>query len=464
MPHVGGTSGNVVANRLSENSYHSVLVLEAGGSINYPRGFGLGGGSAVNFMVYTRGSKEDYNRWAKVTLDDGRSWDRLVPYRDKNERFGSPSDHHNTTEQFNPAVHGLNGITTGSLAGFPNYPFNLDMNSGYPLGIGWGQATIKNGSRSSSATSYLAPHFVVRPNLHVLLRATVTRVLPTIANAFRTVEFVQDLKDPRFLTSDPGKRFTLTARKGIILSTGSIGTPNILLHSGIGNSLTLASLGIKPVHNLPSVGKNLSDHSILFMGFLVNSNDTYDAMERNTTLAAEHSDLAAGPNTPHYEPLISNGLLGRELPPTGNFLGVTPSVSSPTSRGSVTLGSSSDALAPPVINPNLLGSEFDILVMRDAVKSALHFTAAPAWKDYVITPVGVNQTSTDAEIDDFVRENAGTVFHPVGTAREEPAGEWLKGLRIVGLSIVPFIPAAHPQAAAYVIGERASDLIKQSWN
>jgi choline dehydrogenase-like flavoprotein len=138
------------------------------------------------------------------------------------------------------------------------------------------------------------------------------------------------------------------------------------LHSGIGNSSTLTSLGIKPVHNLPSVGQNLSDHSLVFFSFLVNSNDTYETAERNTTLAAEQfaqwnasrtgplvdnplshmgwlripdnssifekfPDPAAGPNTSHYELIISNGLLVPP-PPTGNFLSITPAVVSPASR------------------------------------------------------------------------------------------------------------------------------------
>ncbi|KAJ6494980.1 aryl-alcohol oxidase [Mycena vulgaris] len=550
----GGTAGNAVANRLSENPNHSVLVLEAGGSnadvldiivpffctqatpntaqdwnytttpqvglndrsIQYPRGFVLGGSSSVNYMVYTRGSKEDFDRFAKVTGDNGWSWDSLIPYMRKNERFSlTTSDHHNTTGQFNPAVHGFSGINTVSLAGFPSpvddriiattteleeFPFNLDMNSGYQLGIGWGQATIKNGSRSSSATSYLAPQFIRRPNLHVLLHARVTRILQTATGDFRTVEFVQDLN---------GKRFTLTAGNEIVLSAGSVGTPNILLHSGIGNSSTLNSLGITPLHNLPSVGQNLTDHSLLFLSFLVNSNDTYETAGRNATLAAEQlaqwnttrtgplvdnplshmgwlripdnssifntfPDPAAGPNTSHYELIIANGLLGPP-PPTGNFLSIVPAVVSPASRGSVTLNSN-DPLATPLINPNLLGSKVDLFIMREAVKSALRFASAPAWANYVISPVGLNFTSTDAELDDFIRANVGSVFHPAGSASMSPKGAaWgvvdpdlrvkgLKGLRIVDLSVVPFIPAAHTQAATYIIAERAADLIKGSYN
>ncbi|KAJ7497714.1 aryl-alcohol-oxidase from pleurotus Eryingii [Mycena latifolia] len=549
----GGTAGNVIANRLSENPDHSVLVLEAGGSypdevsnitvpffcpqatpntpqdwnytttpqsalsgrsIAYPRGFVLGGSSSVNYMAYTRGSREDYDRFARVTGDHGWSWDSLIPYMRKNERFSPPSDNHNTTGQFNPAVHGFNGINAVSLAGFPSpirsrviqttreleeFPFNLDMNSGYQLGIGWPQFTIKNGSRSSSATSYLAPKFIHRPNLHVLLNARVTRVLQTAPCAFRTVEFVQDLN---------GRRFTLTAEKELILSAGSIGTPNILLHSGIGNSSALTSLGIKPLHNLPSVGQNLSDHTLVPVGFLVNSNNTFETAERNTTLAADQlaqwnttrtgplvdgptshlgwlripdnssifdrfPDPAAGPNTAHYEFIIANGVLGPP-PPTGNFLSITAAVVSPTARGWVTLNST-DSLAAPVINPNFLGSEVDFFVVREALKSSLRFASAPAWANYIISPLGINSTATDAELDDFIRANAGSVFHPAGTASMSPKGaNWgvvdpdlrvkgLCGLRIVDLSVVPFIPAAHTQAAAYIIAERAADLIKREW-
>ncbi|KAJ7908751.1 alcohol oxidase [Mycena leptocephala] len=550
----GGTAGSVIANRLSENPNYSILVLEAGGpnadvlnvmvpffcpratpntpqdwnytttpqaalnnvSIAYARGFGLGGSSSVNYMVYARGSKEDYDRWARVTRDDDWSWDNLVQYMRKNERFSPPADHHNTTGQFNPAVHGFRGINSVSLAGFPSpidsrvietttqladqYPFNLDTNSGHPLGIGWVQATIKNGARSSSATSYLAPQFVARHNLHVLLHARVTRVLPTTSNTFRTVEFVHDLN---------GKRFTLTAGRELILSAGSIGTPNILLHSGIGNSSTLTSLGIKSLHNLPSVGQNFSDHSITFLSFLVNSNNTYETAARNATLAAEQltqwnttrmgplvdnplshmgwlripdnssifmgsPDPAAGPNTAHYGLIISNGLLGPP-PPTGNFLSVTPVMVVPSARGSVTL-TSTDPLAAPAINPNLLGSNLDLSIMREAVKSALRFTTASAWAGYVISPVGVNSSNTDAELDEYIRGNTISLGHAAGTASMSPKGAtWgvvdpdlrikgLVGIRIIDLSVVPFIPAAHTQAATYIIAERAADLIKNTWN
>ncbi|KAJ7045934.1 aryl-alcohol-oxidase from pleurotus Eryingii [Mycena alexandri] len=550
----GGTAGNVVANRLTENPGTSVLILEAGGSnagvldiivpffcpratpntpqdwnyttvpqvgmngrsISYPRGHVLGGSSSVNYMVYTRGSKEDFDRFANITGDAGWSWDRLAPYFKKNEHFNQPVDHHNTTGQFDPAIHSFDGINSVTLASYATsldfrviettkelkseFPFNLDMNSGNP--IGWGQMTVKNGSRSSSATSYLGPQFIGRPNLHVLVNARVTRVLPTASNDFRTVD--------HYVETAIGKRLTITAKKEVVLSAGSIGSPSILMYSGIGNSSALQQLGIKPLHNLPSVGQNLTDHSLLPMAWLVNSTDTFETAERNATLAAEElvewnstrmgplvntplgqigwlrvpdnssiferfPDPAAGPNTPHYELIFTNGGVGPP-PPIGNFMGIVAAVVSPASRGWVMLNSS-DPLAAPLINPNLVGSEVDVFFMRYAVRSALRIAAAKAFDGYVISPAfPLNSTSTDDEIDAFIRENTGTVFHPVGTCSITPRHadfgvvdpdlrvKGLTGLRVVDLSVMPLIAAAHTQVSAYMIGERGADIIKEAWN
>ncbi|KAL0568636.1 hypothetical protein V5O48_013344 [Marasmius crinis-equi] len=547
----GGTAGNVVANRLSENPFWSVLVIEAGGptdnvtelmipanapqvapntawdwnltttpqvalnnrTLPVTRGFALGGSSSINYMGYTRGTADDFDRYAAITGDEGWSWTNIMPYIIKNEKFMQPANGNST--QFDPSVHGFVGVNSVSMSGFPRrdienrvvqsteesseFPFNLDMNSGNQLGLGWIQATIADGKRSSSAVSYLGPQFLARPNLNVLVDARVTRLLPQSNGSlvFTGVELTQD----GGATSNQ-----LNASKEIILSAGSIMSPHILLHSGIGDPNELASVGIEALHDLPSVGKNLTEHPFILNNFQVDSNNTSDNAARDPALAAQQlnewstnktgplvdsplvmmawlrvnesaeifqqfGDPSAGNRSAHIELLFVNGFSG-PVPATGNFMTIGTAGVSPVARGSLTLNSS-NPLDHPIIDYNLLNSEFDKFLVREAIRSARRLLALPAWDGFVLsTPTNA---TTDDELDEYIAQNGAGLFHPVGSAAMSPKGaDWgvvdpdlkvkgIEGLRVVDSSIFPKIPTAHTQAPTYIIAERAADLIKQAW-
>lgn len=298
-------------------------------------------------MVYTRGTVEDWDRYANVAHDPSWSWNNVLPYFFKayilsfptdtfndlsqNEKWSPPADHHNTQGQFDPSVHSTHGITSVSLGGFqwrtfnqhviqttkelPDvFPFDLDMNSGQPLGVGmtvfdvipecqnlmfgnvgWVQSTIGDGMRSSSATSYLAENFAQRKNLDVLLHAQVSDLVDAShANgklSFSGVRFSQgtDFFHPMFflyiysLELAGTSQFTAKARKEIILSAGAVGTPNVLMHSGIGDRNILGSVGVPTVLHLPSVGRNVSDQPFFLASWSVNFNETIDSVTQNAT-------------------------------------------------------------------------------------------------------------------------------------------------------------------------------------
>ncbi|KAK0448895.1 aryl-alcohol oxidase [Desarmillaria tabescens] len=528
--------GNVLANRLTEQPDISVLVLEAGQSLPrtadilvtqvpffctlatpdtaldwnftttsqpglngralpFPRGLGLGGTSAINFMAYTRGSSEDYDRYANISGDPGWGWDEMQQYIRKNERFVAPADRHNITGEFDPTVHNFGGVNSVTLPGYPRaidsrviqttkelpdeFPFNLDSNSGYHLGIGWEQTTVGSGTRSSSQTSYLGPGYIERENLYVLVNSYVTRILRKngldLDNGllFDAVEFTQDA------------------------GAGTVGTPHILLNSGIGDVGELNALGVTPTVHLPDVGKNLTDHPSLSLVWTVNDTNTIeDVYWRNESFQAEalaewqanrtgyisnialnhlgflrldgvlETEPCAGSQTGHYELIFAGGIFGEAVPETGSYLTIAVVMLCPLSRGNITI-SGTNPLDSPLINPNYLSHPQDLEALQHAVGAAQRFVAAPVWKDYII-----ELTTNITDLEETIRDIAIPTDHPVGTASMSPVGaDWgvvdpdlrLKrtaGVRVVDASVLPFIPAAHTQAAVYAFAERAADLIK----
>ncbi|KAH8818719.1 hypothetical protein DL96DRAFT_1621787 [Flagelloscypha sp. PMI_526] len=541
-----GPGGSTVANRLTEIPSVKVLLIEAGGANNddltnqiplfcthltphtrydwnyssipqtgldgrvvpFPTGIGLGGSTNVNCLVYTRGSKDDIDHWGVLSGEDGWGWDSMLDYYKKSEFWNEPRDGHDTTDEYEPEFHGKDGYIGVSLPGesrfidgpiiettkqLDEFPYQQDQNDGEQLGISWVQALVKNGARSS-AKEYLVVANGTRKNFDILLNSKVSRVLASEHDKkrFSTVEFAYK----------NGFK-TITARKELILSAGAVNTPNILLHSGIGDPKELDPLRIPVLHNLPSVGKNLTDHVGVSTTMIINTTNTWDSIQRNQTalnalieewkanktglltttsenlhawlripddssIWDDYEDPTPGPSTAHYEWLFQDGLAA--LTEQGNYMNLPTACVSPASRGNITINST-DVFAPPLVNPNLLAEKIDLIIVRESIKAVRRFIAAPAWDGIIIGSLNNNAT-TDEELDAFVKQNAVSFFHPIGTSAMSPLGahygvvdpdlkvKGLKGLRIVDAGVAPSLPAAHTSAIVYGIAERAADIIK----
>ncbi|KAG7088841.1 hypothetical protein E1B28_012796 [Marasmius oreades] len=554
----GGTAGSVVAARLSEDEKNKVLVIEAGvdnaniqniivpflgvqalntlvdwnytstpqvgmknRTIPLARGHVLGGSSSINYMTWNRGSNDVWDTFAKLSGDDGWSWNNVEKYNSEVSRLVAPADGHNTSGQIIPSAHG-NGPVEVSLPGFAQelepkvlqtskelggrFRYNEDFNAGDMIGIGYVQSSIGHGERSSSATAYLVPA-LGRDNLDVVVNSRAVKIraskkAPDGGNTtIDTVEIAQ---------SATGPRFNVTATKEVILSGGVFGSPQLLMLSGIGPKEELDKLGVPVVLDSPDVGRNLMEHPLLSVYYTVNSNNTFDDVIRDPSAASvlleqwknnrtglmvlpaagntaafmknpdnftvdgtpAGFDPSTGPRSGNTEIIFVNGFaaLGPQTQPTeGHFMTVIGGVVSPTSRGTFTLNST-NPFDYPIIDPQLLTTNYDVQTMLQVMRDVDTFVAQPAWKDYVIKPL--REFVDDADREDYIRANSVTINHCVGTARMGPGGvengvvdgqlrvKGVNGLRIVDASIYPIIPENHPQAAAYILGERIADLIK----
>ncbi|EAU87899.2 aryl-alcohol oxidase [Coprinopsis cinerea okayama7 len=540
----GGNAGSVLAGRLSEDPKFSVLLVEAGPdndgalelripknspwgiprtfSWNYTvvpqsglnnrtfflnRGRVLGGSSSINAMIYTRGSAEDYDLWAKITGDRGWSWKSLFPYALKHEGWTGGVGGRNVSGQYNPRVHGLKGpvkvgmpwrepiefdkICVEAGKSSKEIPYNGDANDGDLHGITWVHSTFGEGERSSSATAYLTKEVRARPNLSILVNTYVTRVLPS--NSGRDL----DIRTIELGPLGGGSTVTLTAKKEIILSGGTIGTAHILLNSGIGDRKHLAEVGVKTIHHLPDVGKGMSDHGTT--GFRASSNfalepppyDNDEAMAQweqhktgplsqsgisnliawaripsNSTIFKRFKDPSPGPGTPHIEYSLST---------SGNQTGAQLFLMSPYSRGSVRLNSS-NPFDNPLIDSGFLTHPYDIEAYKEGYRMIKRFYELPIWKDRITGPFTIDpDVLSDGEFERRVRDELASALHPVGTAAmssgrsrtgvvdPELRVKGVRGLRVVDASAIPYVPAAHTQAPVYILAERAVDIIRSAW-
>ncbi|KDR79277.1 hypothetical protein GALMADRAFT_63161 [Galerina marginata CBS 339.88] len=531
IPFLGPT---LTPNTLFDWNTTTVQQVGLGGRIlQYNRGRILGGSSSINYLFHQYCSSEDWDRLGTVSGDPGWKWQNIRQYVQKHEKLVPPADGHNTAGQVLPATHGTVGEVSVSLPGnnqsidtrvfattqqLAEFPYNPDTSGGDNnlLGIGYLQSSAGGGIRSSSSTSYLAKANS-RPNLTVLVNATVIKLVHTGnstlgAPSFRGIQFVGS-PAPGNLTVDTP--FNITARRDVILSAGTVGTTQLLQLSGIGNSSDLGHIRISAIIDNPSVGANLSDHLLVPNVFEVTGpgSQTLDSILRNASQATAAMnqwivnktgifansvannygflrlpsnssiftttpDPAAGPHSPHWEIIIS-GLFfepGFQIPATRDFLSIVTILSSPTSRGTIKLRNP-DPFQMPLVDPQYLTTDFDIFTIREAIKAALRFVAAPAWSDYVVGPFGAifsRGITNDSTIETYARSMGDSVFHPVGTAAMSGFGattgvvnpdltvKGADGLRIVDASVFPFIPSCHTQGPVYLLAERASDIIKAS--
>ena len=509
-----GSSGCVLANRLSADPDVSVLLLEAGEpdtkapihipaafsklfqtqcdwnyrtvpqehaggrEMYWPRGKVLGGSSSINAMIYIRGHYADYDGWAADGCE-GWSYADVLPYFKRSEDSSEgESAYHGVggpmpvTSPRSPSPFSRAFVDAAAQAG---YPRNDDFNGSEQEGAGLYALTQLNGRRASAATTFLR-EARKRPNLTIETGAHATRVL--FKNGRATgVEIIQD-----------GMVRAVDAAQEVILSGGAINTPQLLMLSGIGPAHQLEEHGLRVLADRAAVGQNLHDHPIVGVHYrfkepisLLGAEGLMSVarylvlrdgmLSSNVAEAGLFVRTRAGERVPdvqfHVAPVLfqDHGL----TPVTEHGFSLGPTLVRPRSRGELTLASS-DPFAHPRIDPNYLADPADAESLVAGVRIAREIveqSALDPFRGEEIRP-GASLTS-DADIETYVRQTCETLYHPVGTCRMGADSEsvvdlhlrvrGVEGLRVVDASIMPTIPNGNTNAAALMIGEKAADLI-----
>jgi choline dehydrogenase-like flavoprotein len=517
----GGPAGCVLANRLSEDPAISVTLLEAGGRdwhplIHMPAGFArmtkgiaswgwstvpqkhmkdrvfrytqakvIGGGSSINAQIYTRGNARDYDAWEKEEGLAGWGYRDVLPYfkrAENNERYAN--DYHGyggplgVSNPISPLPICEAYFRAGQELGIP---FNPDFNGASQEGVGYYQLTQKNARRSSASVAYLKP-IRDRKNLTVRTGVMVTRVVVERGRAVG-VEIV----------SKPGAQpELLRADREVIVSSGAIGSPKLLMLSGIGPADHLKSVGIEPVHDLPGVGANLQDHLDLFVIAECSGDFTYDnyaKLHRSAWAGLQYLLFRKGPVASslfetggfwYADPIAAQPDIQFHLGlGSGIEAGVeklkNPGVTlnsaflRPRSRGSVRLFSS-DPAAAPLIDPNYWADPYDRDISIKGLRIAREIMRQNALKPFVQREVLPGPSlDTDDELFDYACSSAKTDHHPVGTCRmgyDEMAVvtpdlrvRGIENLRVCDASIMPRVPSSNTNAPTIMVGEKGSDII-----
>lgn len=518
-----GSSGATLASRLSEQQDTSVCLLEAGGpdrnplihipfglallirfkNINWhyettpqphlngrkmywPRGKTLGGSSSINAMCYIRGAREDYDHWQSLGAE-GWGWQSVLPYFKKSEDQQHGAD----------AFHGVGGPLSVSDLRYANplshafvqaaletgLPLREDFNRDQREGVGLYQVTQKNGQRCSSAKAFL-DNAAARRNLHILTHALAQRVI------------IENGRARGVLIKRHGQLQTLYAKREVLLCAGAVNSPQLLMLSGVGPADHLRAHGIGVKADLPGVGQNLQDHLDAIVQFRSDVSEGYglalDAMPKYMKAAWQYlfhrrglfssniaegggfacSSLAKGlPDIQfHFLPAVLQDH-GRTLV-KGYGFGLHVCCLYPRSRGQIRL-QSDDAAVAPLMDPNYLSHADDRQIMLDGVRMARDILNASPFKPYAgreLLP-GSEMTS-DAQLLEFIRNKAETIYHPVGTCAMGRVDDdmtvvdpclrvkGVEGLRVVDASVMPTLIGGNTNAPCIMIAEKAADMIK----
>ena len=512
-----GSAGCVLANRLTEDPRVSVLLLEAGGpddkqaihipiawlkllktaydwayetepephmhnrKLYWPRGKMLGGTSSMNAMMYVRGNHQDYNEWAELGAQ-GWSFPEVLPYFKKmeNHEIGA-TDWRGTGGPLNVAQQrSPNRLTNAFFQAAAEVGINKtdDFNGPHQEGVSYALVTQKGGKRFSAADAYLRPA-MKRPNLTIRTNVLASRVLTEGKRAVG-VEFQQN-----------GKTEQERASREVILCGGAINSPQLLLLSGIGPADHLKALGIDVVSDLPGVGQNLQDHLASGVQYhctqpisLANAEKLGNVVNfllfkkgPLTSIVAEVAgfiktkpDLPA----PDLEILFAPAFFAEHgfANPPGHGYTIGIVLLHPASKGSISLRSANPA-DPPRIQANYLTSENDIKVLIEGLKRCRQIGQASALAPYRGAEfLPGEEVKSDEELTEFLRSRSETLYHPVGTCKmgSDPLAVvdsqlcvmGIEGLRVADASVMPSIISGHTNAPSIMIGERASDFIKQS--
>lgn len=529
----GGSAGSVLAGRLSEDPAVRVALLEAGpadksvlihcpgglavmakyelngwdysttsqpglnGRRGYqPRGKVLGGSSSINAMIYARGHAQDYDAWA-AQGNPGWSFADVLPYFKRSEHNERGAD----------ALHGQGGplnvmdlrspnpflpsfVQAGQQAG---YRLNTDFNGPEQEGVGVYQVTHKNGERFSAAKAYLTPH-LGRPNLQVITGALTTRVLTETVDSLPRAVGVEYRTDggrgaPQSLKLNPGGE--------VLLSAGAFGSPQLLMLSGIGPAAHLREHGINVVHDLPGVGENLHDHPDVVM--VVNAPKVTDLLgislpgvvnmvkgifewrrSRSGMLTSNFAEAGGFIKSAPMEAIpdlqlhfVVGKLVdhGRKTV-FGHGYSCHVCLLRPRSRGTLRLASS-DPQVMPLIDPAFLKDPDDVARLVRGFKVMRTLMQQPALARHGGQESKASAgAQSDAQIEQFIRNHADTIYHPVGTCRMGPdaaAGavvdarlcvHGVAGLRVVDASVMPSVVGGNTNAPVMMMAEKAVDMIR----